>query len=279
MLEILSEHKCFDGRVSYWKHQSDVCKTDMKFSIFEPPQSSSIKTPILYYLAGLTCTQETFMIKSGALKKASELGLTLVCPDTSPRNINNLKGDDDWDFGTGAGFYLDATIEPWSKNFKMFSYVTSELPEIVTNNFNTETKRQSIFGHSMGGHGALICALKKPNLYKSVSAFAPISSPSTSPWGIKAFKGYLGDNKDKWSEWDATKLIQNSSNIYDEILIDQGTNDEFLNELTPEKFSDKCKTLNQKLLMRYQEGYDHGYNFISTFINDHLDFHSKKLNK
>ncbi len=278
MIQELASHKAFEGKVSYWKHFSDVCKTEMKFSVYEPVAIKSKKIPVLFYLAGLTCTEETFMIKAGALKKASELGLLLVSPDTSPRNILNGEESKDWDFGTGAGFYLDAVKKPWNINYKMFSYVTDELPKIIHKNFNTKPKNQSIFGHSMGGHGALICALKKPNLYKSVSAFAPISSPTNSPWGVKAFSGYLGENKAEWKDWDSSFLIEKCYNYFDEILIDQGTNDEFLKkELKPDIFFEKCKILGQKLIMRYQENYDHGYNFISTFINDHLNFHFERL--
>jgi len=278
MLKVLSNHKCFGGNVSYWKHKSNVCKTEMKFAIYEPPQIKSNRLPVLYYLSGLTCTEETFMIKSGGLKVASELGIILVSSDTSPRNLINIDENNHWDFGTGAGFYLDATKKPWSENFKMFSYVTEELPKLIKENFNANSDKQSIFGHSMGGHGALICALKRPDLYKSISAFAPISSPSISPWGIKAFKGYLGDNKEEWKKWDALDLIEKNSNLFDEILIDQGKNDEFLNtHLFPEKFINKCKEVNQNLNFRLHDGYDHGYNFISTFIEDHINFHASRL--
>ena len=278
MIQEISSHKAFEGKVSYWRHLSDVCKTEMKFSIYEPPDIKSKKLPVLFYLPGLTCTEETFMIKAGALRKASELGLILVSPDTSPRNTLNGEESKDWDFGTGAGFYLDAKMPPWNENYNMFSYVTRELPTIIHNNFNSNSERQSIFGHSMGGHGALICALKRPDLYKSVSAFAPISSPTNSPWGKKAFLGYLGNNQNDWEDWDSSYLIKKCNNSFDQILIDQGTNDEFLEkELKPKIFIEKCKTVDQKLTMRYQKNYDHGYNFISTFINDHLNFHFDRL--
>ena len=278
MIQEIASHKAFEGKVSYWKHLSDICKTEMKFSVYEPPVIKSKKLPVLFYLAGLTCTEETFMIKAGALNKASELGLILVSPDTSPRNSLSGEESKDWDFGSGAGFYLDATQQPWNNNYKMFSYVTKELPKIIHDNFNSNPDKQSIFGHSMGGHGALICALKRPDLYKSISAFAPISSPINSPWGAKAFAGYLGDNQTKWQDWDSSYLIEKCNNSFDQILIDQGTSDEFLEkELKPNIFFEKCKVVNQKLIMRYQENYDHGYNFISTFINDHLNFHFDRL--
>ena len=220
MIQEISSHKAFEGKVSYWRHLSDVCKTEMKFSIYEPPDIKSKKLPVLFYLPGLTCTEETFMIKAGALRKASELGLILVSPDTSPRNTLNGEESKDWDFGTGAGFYLDAKMPPWNENYNMFSYVTRELPTIIHNNFNSNSERQSIFGHSMGGHGALICALKRPDLYKSVSAFAPISSPTNSPWGKKAFLGYLGNNQNDWEDWDSSYLIKKCNNSFDQILID-----------------------------------------------------------
>ena len=278
MIQEIASHKAFEGKVSYWKHLSDICKTEMKFSVYEPPVIKSKKLPVLFYLAGLTCTEETFMIKAGALNKASELGLILVSPDTSPRNSLSGEESKDWDFGSGAGFYLDATQQPWNNNYKMFSYVTKELPKIIHDNFNSNPDKQSIFGHSMGGHGALICALKRPDLYKSISAFAPISSPINSPWGAKAFAGYLGDNQTKWQDWDSSYLIEKCNNSFDQILIDQGTSDEFLEkELKPNIFFEKCKVVNQKLIMRYQENCDHGYNFISTFINDHLNFHFDRL--
>ena len=278
MIQEIASHKAFDGKVSYYKHISKTCDTEMKFSVYDPPSIKSEKVPILFYLAGLTCTEETFMIKSGALNEASKLGLLLVSPDTSPRNSINGEETKDWDFGTGAGFYLDATEQPWDRNYKMFSYVTEELTKIVHENFNCNPEKQSIFGHSMGGHGALVCALKRPDLYKSVSCFAPISSPINSPWGKKAFSGYLGKNQTAWKEWDSSYLIEKNYNSFDEILIDQGTNDEFLEEeLKPNIFFDKCMLVGQKLIMRYQDNYDHGYNFISTFINDHLSFHSQRL--
>ena len=281
MLELLSEHKSFDGKVSYWKHPSKTCKTYMKFSIFQPPMMQSKKEyPTLYFLAGLTCTEETFMMKAGALGLASKLGIILVCPDTSPRNTLITGENDDWDFGSGAGFYINATQKPWKQNYQMFSYVTEELPEILIKEFDCDKRNQSIFGHSMGGHGALICALKRPDLYKSVSAFAPILSPSQSPWGIKAFSGYLGNDKKLWKEWDTSCLIEKMPNHYVDILIDQGTKDEFLEkELMTNKFIEKCKLAQQKITLNFHKGYDHGYNFISTFMENHLNFHAKFLIK
>ena len=219
MLKQVSSHKCFDGQVSYWEHQSISCGTSMRFSVFEPPQISKKSVPVIYYLGGLTCSEETFMIKAGAQQYASNLGIMLVSPDTSPRNTGIEGEDETWTFGSGAGFYLDSTKEPWSKHFKMFTYVTEELPDIIANNFSAKKGFQSIFGHSMGGHGSLIAALKKTNFYSSVSAFAPIASLINCDWGYRALEGYLGDSMESWVKWDATELMKHGKSKFDEILI------------------------------------------------------------
>ena len=276
-LTTISSHRCFDGVQTFYAHESRECRTEMRFSVFAPPQASERKVPVLYYLAGLTCTEETFMIKAGAQRVAAQLGIMLVAPDTSPRKAR-IPGDDaNWDFGLGAGFYVDATQDPWSQHYRMYSYVTKELPELVASLGNALADRQGIFGHSMGGHGALVCAFRNRDRYRSVSAFAPIAAPSQCPWGEKAFTGYLGPDRAAWREYDATELI--SRERYPEpILVDQGTADKFLAEqLHPEKFADACKKSGTRLELRYHVGYDHGYYFISTFMEDHLRFHSQYL--
>lgn len=271
-----SEHRCFDGMQRFYVHKSRECRTEMRFSVFIPPQAQLRQVPVLYYLAGLTCTEETFVIKAGAQRLAAELGIMLVSPDTSPRKARVAGDDASWDFGLGAGFYVDATEQPWSQHYRMYSYVTRELPEIIDSLGSAARDRQSIFGHSMGGHGALICALKNPGRYRSVSAFAPISSPSAVPWGQKAFAGYLGSDRRPWADYDASALI--SRGFDREILIDQGTVDKFLSEqLQPQRFEHACRDAGVKLTMRYRDGYDHGYYFISTFMEDHLRHHAAAL--
>lgn len=276
-LTLASEHRCFEGTQRFFVHESRECRTEMRFSVYVPPQAEQRPVPVLYYLAGLTCTEETFMIKAGAQRIAAELGIMLVSPDTSPRKARYPGDDAAWDFGIGAGFYVDATQAPWSKSYRMYSYVTSELPELVRSIGGADAERQSIFGHSMGGHGALVCALKNPERYKSVSAFAPISSPSDVPWGQKAFAGYLGVDRSQWEQYDATALIRSRSSDKP-ILIDQGTADKFLAEqLQPERFQQACEQAGVKLTLRMQPGYDHGYYFISTFMADHLRHHATYL--
>lgn len=278
-LEVVSRHRCFGGTQFFYKHPSREIGLPMGFSVFVPPQAEQGRVPVLFYLAGLTCTEETFMIKAGAQRRAAELGLMLVTPDTSPRGAGVPGEDDDWDFGTGAGFYLDATQEPWSKHYRMESYVTQELFEIATTQLQGDAARAGIFGHSMGGHGALVLAQRHRNLYRSVSAFAPIAAPMQCPWGEKAFTGYLGDDRSAWAQYDASELMAASSCPYPEgILIDQGLADNFLeNQLNPEAFEAACKKAGQPLTLRRHEGYDHGYYFISTFMDDHLAFHAKQL--
>jgi S-formylglutathione hydrolase len=277
-MKIISEHACFGGTQRFLTHESRECGTEMRFSVYEPPQARKRRVPVLYYLAGLTCTEETFMIKAGAQRLAAELGLMLVAPDTSPRQPR-LPGDDaSWDFGLGAGFYVDATQMPWAAHYRMYSYVTSELPELMTSSFPALADRQGIFGHSMGGHGALVCALRNPAQYRSLSAFAPISAPMRCPWGHKAFSGYLGPDEDGWRAYDATELVTHAP-FHGPILIDQGDADKFLAEqLKPELFAEACRRAGQTLELRMQPGYDHGYYFIQTFMADHLAWHASALN-
>jgi S-formylglutathione hydrolase len=277
-LEILSEHACFGGVQRFIRHASHECAGPMRVAVYEPPQARYGAVPVLYYLAGLTCTEETFTIKAGAQRLAAEHGLLLVAADTSPREPR-LPGDDaSWDFGQGAGFYVDATQAPWSAHYRMYSYVTRELPALIAREFKTaDTSRQSIMGHSMGGHGALVCALRNPQQYRSVSAFAPIVAPSQVPWGQKAFGGYLGDRPDAWLEYDATHLVRQAPRR-DEILIDQGLADKFLAEqLRPELFEEACRRSGQKVQLRRHAGYDHGYYFIQTFMPDHVAWHAAAL--
>lgn len=276
-MNLISEHRCFGGLQRFYSHESRECRTEMRFSVYLPPQSGQRAVPVLYYLAGLTCTEETFMIKAGAQRLAAELGIMLVTPDTSPRKPR-IPGDDaSWDFGIAAGFYVDSTQAPWSDHYRMYSYVTRELPELVRSLGVARADRQSIFGHSMGGHGALICALKNRDQYRSVSAFAPISAPMQCPWGQKAFTGYLGEDRETWRAYDASELV--AAQRYDgTILVDQGTADKFLTEqLKPELFEAACRKSGTKLTLRRQEGYDHGYYFISTFMADHLKHHAERL--
>jgi len=252
----------------------------MRFAVFMPPQASRGPVPALYYLAGLTCSEETFMIKAGAQRIAGELGLMLVAPDTSPRGVP-LPGDSDsWDFGVGAGFYLDATQEPWARHYRMYSYVTQELPDLLEAHFPADPARRGIFGHSMGGHGALTIALKNPARYRSVSAFAPIAAPRRSPWGQKAFSGYLGPDCGQWAEYDATELVLGLTDAAQRppLLVDQGLSDQFLErELYPQLLEEAAAQVGLRLRLRRQPGYDHGYYFISSFIEDHLRHHARSL--
>lgn len=279
-LETLSKHHCFGGTVGFYRHASTSTACDMKFSVFVPPQAARGPVPVLYYLSGLTCTEETFMTKAGAQRVAAELGLMLVAPDTSPRGVP-IPGDSDaYDFGVGAGFYLDATRSPWSEHYRMYSYVVDELPSLVREHFPADASRQGIFGHSMGGHGALTIGLRNPDRYRSISAFAPIANPMNCPWGVKAFTGYLGEDRSTWAAYDATERV---SALVDgpsrpELLIDQGLADKFLAEqLHPDKFETACRKVGQRVTLRRQPDYDHGYYFIATFIEDHLRHHARTL--
>jgi len=276
-LRVISEHVCHEGMQRFIAHDSRECSTEMRFSVYLPPQARKGPVPVLYYLAGLTCTEETFMIKAGAQRLAAKHGLMLVAPDTSPRSPR-LPGDDaSWDFGLGAGFYVDATVEPWAAHYRMYSYVTSELPALINENFPAIANTQGIFGHSMGGHGALVCALRNPERYKSVSAFAPISAPMRCPWGQKAFTGYLGADPSAWGDYDASQLVSRKA-FHSPILIDQGTSDKFLQEqLRPDLFAEACSSVQQPLELRMRAGYDHGYYFIQTFMADHVAWHAAAL--
>ena len=281
-LETISEHRSFGGKVGFYRHASAVNACTMRFSVFVPPRAATRTVPVLFYLSGLTCTEETFMIKGGAQRVAAELGLMLVSPDTSPRG-EDVPGDPDgaYDFGHGAGFYLNATETPWSRHYRMYDYVTGELPNILFDNFPGDRKRQGIFGHSMGGHGALTIGLRNPGTFRSISAFAPICNPVNCPWGQKAFGRYLGSNHSAWSGYDATELVRNigSNRPANRILVDQGMADQFLErELHPQLFEKACKEKSVPLELRRHEGYDHGYYFISTFMEDHLRFHASFLN-
>ena len=276
-IETLSEQACSGGAVGFYRHDSRACGLPMRLSVFRPPQAARGPVPVLYYLAGLTCTEETFMMKAGAQRLAAELGLMLVAPDTSPRGAGVPGEDAGWDYGTGAGFYLDATQAPWSTNYRMYTYVTEELPALVAAHFPARADRQGVFGHSMGGHGALVCALRNPDKYRSVSAFAPIGAPSQSPWGEKAFGGYLGADREAWRAYDAAELVRRAPRP-DAILIDQGLSDKFLaTQLKPELFEQACRDAGQRLVLRRHEGYDHSYYFIATFVDDHLRHHAAAL--
>ena len=275
-MEQLSSNKCFDGFVKFFKHQSSSVKTEMTFSVFIPPQAEQGPVPVLYYLSGLTCTAENFTFKAGAFRKAAELGLMIVCPDTSPRGAGVEGEDERYDLGAGAGFYVNATNGKWAANYQMYSYVTEELPALVEKEFPTNGK-SSVFGHSMGGHGALICAFKNPDKYQSVSAFAPICAPSQCPWGELALGEYLGEDKSSWAQYDANLLAVETS-WKKEVLIDQGKDDQFFDQLNPELFKSSCDAAGIPVTLNMREGYDHSYYFISTFVDDHLDFHAKSLN-
>src|SRR5690606_30702658 len=269
-LELISEHRCFDGVQRYYRHNSKVIGLPMQFSVYLPPAAENGNVPVLFFLAGLTCTEETFMIKAGAQRYAAQHGLMLVAPDTSPRGAGAAGEDDDWDFGTGAGFYLDAVQAPWDKHYKMESYLTKELLPLVCEALPGKAGCVGITGHSMGGHGALVLALRHRELFRSVSAFAPIAAPSRCPWGEKAFGGYLGSDRQLWAQYDASLLMEQSQNPYPEgILIDQGLADQFLEkQLYPEVFEAACAQAQQPLVLRRHEGYDHGYYFIQSFIRD-----------
>jgi len=279
-IETISEHSCFGGKVGFYRHASDVNNCDMQFSVFVPPQAENSPVPVVTFLSGLTCTEEIFMTKSGAQRIAAELGLMLVTPDTSPRG-DGVPDDPDgaYDFGLGAGFYLNATEAPWNQHFHMYDYVTQELQDAVLGSFPGDRARQSITGHSMGGHGALSIGLRNPDIYQSISAFAPICSPMNCPWGEKALGNYLGSDKSAWAKYDSTEIVRHlESKPANKILIDQGLKDQFLEqELHPHLFEAACDARGISLELRRHAGYDHGYYFISTFMEDHLRFHAEIL--
>jgi len=278
MPTLLSEHASFGGVQRFYLHESNAIGLPMRFSVYLPPGAEGKQLPVLFYLAGLTCTEETFAIKAGAQRVAAEEGLIVVAPDTSPRGAGVPGETDSWDFGVGAGFYVDATEAPWSRRYRMNSYIL-ELRELVLREFGADPARCGIFGHSMGGHGALVLALRNPELFRSVSAFAPIAAPSRCPWGEKAFGGYLGADRANWRAWDATELVAAGPVRFPQgILVDQGLADKFLAEqLNPEAFEAACSAAGQPLTLRRHAGYDHGYYFIASFIEDHLRFHRRQL--
>ena len=276
-IEILARHRCFGGTQGYYRHESSETGTPMRFAVYVPPQAESGPRPVLYFLSGLTSSEENFTVKAGAQRHAAELGLVLVMPDTSPRGTELPGEHDAYDFGSGAGFYVDATEPPWSVNYRMYSYVTRELPAVVGENFPVDEERTGIFGHSMGGHGALVAALRNPGRYRSVSAFAPIVAPMRCPWGEKAFTGYLGADRQAWRSYDACALIEDGHRV-PSILVDQGLDDQFLDsQLFPERLEAACKAARISLKLRLQSGYDHSYFFIATFAADHLDWHAARL--
>jgi S-formylglutathione hydrolase len=250
----------------------------MRFGVFLPPRAEARAVPVLYWLSGLTCTEENFIVKAGAQRVAAELGLALVVPDTSPRALKIAGEDESYDFGTGAGFYVDAVQPPWSRAYRMYSYVAKELPGLVESEFPVDRARVGIFGHSMGGHGAITIALKNPDYYRSLSVFAPISSAMRSPWGEKALTGYLGADRALWRQYDASVLLEECGWRGPALLVDQGTNDQFLeSQLKPQLLEEACRQARVPLELRLQEGYDHSYFFIATFIEDHLRFHARNL--
>ena len=276
--ETVSTNKSFGGMQGVYKHASQELDCEMRFAVYVPAAAETEPRPIVWWLSGLTCTEENFTVKAGAQRVAAELGLVLVAPDTSPRGVNIPGEDDAYDFGSGAGFYVDATESPWSKHYRVYSYITGELPALIFKHFPARADRQGITGHSMGGHGALTIALKNPETYATVSAFAPIVAPSQVPWGEKALAGYLGDDRGAWADYDATALVASGRRHPSKILIDQGDADNFLTEqLRPDVFEAACATAGQGLELRMQPGYDHSYFFIASFVEDHLRHHAAGL--
>ncbi len=276
-IETLSAQRCFGGVQGFYRHESAACGGPMQFGVYTPPQPGP--RPVLFYLAGLTCSPETFAIKAGAQRVAAELGLVLVMPDTSPRDTGIEGATGDWEFGEAAGFYLDATEVPWSARFNMQRYLLDELLPSVAANFPVDLQRGGVFGHSMGGHGALTLALKNPSVFRSCSAFAPIVAPSQVPWGQKAFPRYLGEDRAAWRAYDATALVEDGHRFDGELLIDQGLDDKFLEaQLKPELFEAACARAGQPVRVRRHAGYDHSYWFIQSFVEDHLRHHAKALN-
>lgn len=274
------KNKCFGGVQGVYRHDSAATGCSMHFGVFLPPRAygGPVPVPVLYWLSGLTCSEENFIVKAGAQRVAAELGIAIVTPDTSPRGLGLPGETDSYDFGSGAGFYVDATQAPWSRNYRMYSYITRELPSLIAAHFPVDPAQAGIFGHSMGGHGALVLALKNPDRYKSVSAFAPICSPMRCPWGVKALGGYLGSDRDAWREHDATALIESHGWNGPPLLVDQGMEDQFLDsQLRPDLLREACERAGVALDLRLREGYDHSYFFIASFIDDHLRFHVRNL--
>ncbi|MBS9779122.1 MAG: S-formylglutathione hydrolase [Moraxellaceae bacterium] len=279
-MNLTETHASFNGEQQIWQHNSKVLNCSMNVAVYLPPQvtnlSNSKKCAVVYWLSGLTCTERNFIEKSGFQRYASELGLIIVAPDTSPRG-EDVANDDGYDLGQGAGFYVNATQDPWAKHYQMYDYIVEELPQLINDNFNTNGK-QSIMGHSMGGHGALMIALRNPQNYQSVSAFAPIVAPMQAAWGQKAFTAYLGNNKTTWAKYDTVELLKNSKTAMP-MLIEQGMNDEFLSQLQPQLLTQITKEKNIEIILNEREGYDHSYYFIASFIGEHLAYHAQALNQ
>ncbi len=276
-METLSESHCFGGVQRTLQHASEATGTPMNVAVYLPPAAQQGPVPLLYFLSGLTCTEENVTVKAGAQRFAAEHGLAFVAPDTSPRGLDLPGEHEDWEFGSSAGFYVDATEAPWRDHYRMYSYVTEELPQALAKTQPIDVARAAICGHSMGGHGALVVGLRHPDRYASISAFAPIVAPTSCPWGVKAFSAYLGSDRERWAEYDATRLVSERQHPY-EILIDQGTDDGFLEkQLMPERFETACRDAKQSLRLRMQPGYDHSYFFISTFMQDHVEHAARAL--
>jgi S-formylglutathione hydrolase len=276
-LTTLEEHRCYGGIQGVYRHDSSATQCAMEFAVYVPPQAEHGKVPVLYWLSGLTCTWANFTEKAGVQRHAAAHGLIIVAPDTSPRRVGLPGEDDAYDFGSGAGFYVDATEQPWVRHYRMYTYVTQELPALIEASLPIDRERRGIFGHSMGGHGALICALKNPGRYRSLSAFAPIGAPMRCPWGEKAFSGYLGNDRSTWREYDATELAARTD-WRTEVLVDQGTADEFLvGQLKPHLLQEAFAEAGIPLTLRYQAGYDHSYYFMASFIGQHLAHHARLL--
>ena len=279
-IEKISSAKCFDGSQEVHAHSSTETGTKMRFGVYLPPQvaGGGGKVPVLFWLSGLTCTEENFISKAGAQRVAAELGIAIVAPDTSPRGLGYPGEDDAYDFGSGAGFYVDATEAPWRVGYRMYSYIARELPELIVANFPVRGDRIGIFGHSMGGHGALTIAMKNPQLFRTVSAFAPIVAPTQVPWGEKALSGYLGSDRRAWQDYDACELVANLGWSGPTILVEQGGADSFLEQqLRPELFKAACEKARVPVELNIRAGYDHSYYFISTFIGNHLRHHATHL--
>jgi S-formylglutathione hydrolase len=275
-IEKVSESRCFEGRQIVYKHASEACACTMRFAVFLPPQAERAAVPALYWLSGLTCTEDNFSVKAGAQRYAAELGLALIIPDTSPRGVNIPGEDAQMDVGTGAGFYVNATEAPWAAHYRMYDYIRDELPAVVNANLPVDPARKSISGHSMGGHGALIIGVGNPDRYVSVSAFAPIAAARLSAWGQHALTAYLGADPERWLAYDAATVIRRRPSRH-ELLVDQGMADPYLEQLRPDELREACRESKQRLTYRERSGYDHGYYFVSTFIAEHLRFHAAAL--
>lgn len=276
-LKKIEQHRAFNGEVTYYEHHSKTCNSKMTFAVFIPEQAKTKPVPAIYFLSGLTCTHENFITKAGAIAHAAKHSIALILPDTSPRGVNITGADKTYDLGYGAGFYVNATQTPWAEHFQMYDYITDELPTLCQQNLPI-TDQASIMGHSMGGHGAIMIALRNPTQYQSVSAFSPICAPMQCPWGVKAFTAYLGEDQTTWATYDSYELIKSGNAAQLPLLIDQGDADEFLKpQLCLDKFEQICKTQNYPAKINLRKGYDHSYYFISSFVGEHLEFHAEHL--